>query len=298
MIQIRIKLFLTAIFWGGTFIAGRVVTKHMGPFSAAFLRFFIASVFLVAFTWKTERKIPLLTQRQMLFLSLLGLSGIFAYNYFFFSGLKSVHAGRAAIIIANNPIFISLFSVIIFREKVTALKVIGILLSVSGAIWALSRGDLELITGQFGLGEFYIFMCVVSFVVYTMIGKAVMVNLSPLVSVTYSSVIGTLLLVFPATQEGMWGQLAGFNMTAWLNVFYLGFFGTVLGFIWYYEGIKNLGPMKASIFINFVPISAIILSYFILKEPITVSLFGGAILVIMGVYLTNVSRIRQLRSLT
>ncbi|MCK4892434.1 MAG: DMT family transporter [Calditrichia bacterium] len=297
MIQIRIKLFLTAIFWGGTFIAGRVVTKHMGPFSAAFLRFFIASVFLVAFTWKTERKIPLLTQRQMLFLTLLGLSGIFAYNYFFFSGLKSVHAGRAAIIIANNPIFISLFSVIIFREKVTALKVIGILLSVSGAIWALSRGDLELITGQFGLGEFYIFMCVVSFVVYTMIGKAVMVNLSPLVSVTYSSVIGTLLLVFPATQEGMWGQLAGFNMTAWLNVFYLGFFGTVLGFIWYYEGIKNLGPMKASIFINFVPISAIILSYFILKEPITVSLFGGAILVIMGVYLTNVSRIRQLRSL-
>lgn len=298
MIQIRIKLFLTAIFWGGTFIAGRVVTKHMGPFSAAFLRFFIASVFLVAFTWKTERKIPLLTQRQMLFLSLLGLSGIFAYNYFFFSGLKSVHAGRAAIIIANNPIFISLFSVIIFREKVTALKVIGILLSVSGAIWALSRGDLELITGQFGLGEFYIFMCVVSFVVYTMIGKAVMVNLSPLVSVTYSSVIGTLLLVFPATQEGMWGQVAGFNMTAWLNVFYLGFFGTVLGFIWYYEGIKNLGLMKASIFINFVPISAIILSYFILKEPITVSLFGGAILVIMGVYLTNVSRIRQLRTQT
>ncbi len=298
MIQIRIKLFLTAIFWGGTFIAGRVVTKHMGPFSAAFLRFFIASVFLVAFTWKTERKIPLLTQRQMFFLTLLGLSGIFAYNYFFFSGLKSVHAGRAAIIIANNPIFISLFSVIIFREKVTSLKVMGILLSVSGAIWALSRGDLELITGQFGLGEFYIFMCVVSFVVYTMIGKAVMVNLSPLVSVTYSSVIGTLLLVFPATQEGMWGQLAGFNMTAWLNVFYLGFFGTVLGFIWYYEGIKNLGPMKASIFINFVPISAIILSYFILKEPITVSLFGGAILVIMGVYLTNVSRIRQLRSLT
>ena len=298
IIQIQIKLLLTAIFWGGTFIAGRVVTKHMGPFSAAFLRFFIASVFLVAFTWKTERKIPLLTQRQMLFLSLLGLSGIFAYNYFFFSGLKSVHAGRAAIIIANNPIFISLFSVIIFREKVTSLKVMGILLSVSGAIWALSRGDLELITGQFGLGEFYIFMCVVSFVVHTMIGKAVMVNLSPLVSVTYSSVIGTLLLVFPATQEGMWGQVAGFNMTAWLNVFYLGFFGTVLGFIWYYEGIKNLGPMKASIFINFVPISAIILSYFILKEPITVSLFGGAILVIMGVYLTNVSRIRQLRTQT
>jgi drug/metabolite transporter (DMT)-like permease len=296
MIQVRVKLFLTAIFWGGTFIAGRAVATHMGPFSAAFLRFLIASIFLVAFTLKIERKIPLLNGRQMVSLAFLGLSGIFAYNYFFFSGLKLIHAGRAAIIIANNPIFISLFSVIIFREKVTALKVVGILLSVSGAIWALSRGNLGLITGQFGLGEFYISMCVVSFVVYTLIGKTVMVNLSPLISVTYSSVIGTLLLAFPATREGLWSQLPGFEITAWLNVFYLGFFGTVLGFIWYYQGIKILGPMKASIFINFVPISAIILSYFILNEPITISLLGGAILVITGVYLTNVSRIGQLRS--
>lgn len=295
MIQVRVKLFFTAIFWGGTFIAGRVVATHMGPFSAAFLRFLIASLFLVAFTWKTERKIPLLTGRQMVSITLLGLSGIFAYNFFFFSGLKLIHAGRAAIIIANNPIFISFFSVIIFREKVTGLKVLGIVLSVSGAIWALSRGDLGLITTQFGLGEFYISMCVVSFVVYTLIGKTVMVNLSPLISVTYSSVIGTILLAFPATREGLWNRLPGFDITGWLNIFYLGFFGTVLGFIWYYEGIKKLGPMKASIFINFVPISAIILSYFILNEPITISLFGGAILVITGVYLTNVSRIKQLR---
>jgi len=296
--QIRIKLVLTAIFWGGTFIAGRMVATHLGPFSAAFLRFFIASVFLLAFTWSSERKIPSLSGRQMLFLALLGLSGIFAYNFFFFSGLKTIHAGRAAIIIANNPIFISLFSVIIFREKMTGLRVVGILLSVSGAIWALSRGDLRLITGQFGVGEFYISMCVVSFVFYTLIGKSVMVNLSPLVSVSYSSIIGTFLLAFPATQEGLWNQLPGIDLITWLNVFYLGLFGTVLGFIWYYEGIKNLGPVKASIFINFVPISAIILAYFILKEAITVSLLGGAILVITGVSLTNISRIKQMRSLT
>jgi drug/metabolite transporter (DMT)-like permease len=298
IIQVQIKLFLTAVFWGGTFIAGRAVSAHMGPFSAAFLRFFIASLFLLFLTWKNEKRIPLPNRRQIMFLTLLGLSGIFSYNYFFFSGLKLIHAGRAAIIIANNPIFISLFSVIIFREEVTLLKVVGILLSVSGAVWAISRGDLGLITGQIGLGEFYIFMCVVSFVIYTMVGKAVMVKLSPLVSVAYSSVIGTILLVFPAIQEGLLNQLTRYNIIAWSSVFYLGFFGTVLGFIWYYEGIKVLGPMKASIFINFVPISAILLSYFILKEPITISLFGGALLVISGVYLTNISRLKQFNSVS
>jgi len=76
-------------------------------------------------------------------------------------------------------------------------------------------------------------------------------------------------------------------MTAWLSLFYLGFFGTVIGFVWYYEGIKALGPTKASLFINFVPISAVLLAFLILDEPITPSLLVGTILVSSGVYLTN-----------
>jgi drug/metabolite transporter (DMT)-like permease len=70
-------------------------------------------------------------------------------------------------------------------------------------------------------------------------------------------------------------------------MFYLGFFGTVIGFVWYYEGIKKIGPMKASLFINFVPISAVVMAFFILDEPITLSLLIGTLLVCSGVYLTN-----------
>jgi drug/metabolite transporter (DMT)-like permease len=72
-----------------------------------------------------------------------------------------------------------------------------------------------------------------------------------------------------------------------MSMFYLGFFGTVIGFVWYYEGIKKIGPMKASLFINFVPISAVVMAFFILDEPITLSLFIGTLLVCSGVYLTN-----------
>jgi drug/metabolite transporter (DMT)-like permease len=73
----------------------------------------------------------------------------------------------------------------------------------------------------------------------------------------------------------------------WVSMFYLGFFGTVIGFVWYYEGIKKIGPIKASLFINFVPISAVVMAFFILDEPITLSLFIGTLLVCSGVYLTN-----------
>jgi drug/metabolite transporter (DMT)-like permease len=152
----------------------------------------------------------------------------------------------------------------------------------------ISNGDLmALFTLGLGRGELLIFGCVISWVVYSILGKKAMNDLSPIASVCYSSIAGTLLLLFPALFKGVALNIGTYHLLEWAGLFYLGFFGTVLGFFWYYEGIKALGPMKAGIFINFVPISAIVLSFFILKEPITLSLLIGATFVIAGIYLTN-----------
>ncbi|MBW2437355.1 MAG: DMT family transporter [Deltaproteobacteria bacterium] len=282
-----VKLLLTAIFWGGTFVAGRSLAQHVGPYSAAFLRFAVASLFLVFITWKVEGRLALLKRGQLLPVFLLGLTGVFFYNVFFFKGLKLIEAGRAAIIIANNPILIALLSAAIFKEKLNAIKATGIGISVTGAILAISKGDLRVILqGHLGWGEFYIFLCVASWVTFSLLGKAVMSGLSPLASVTYSSLTGTLLLLIPAFREGIVNCI-NFSIYDWWNIFYLGFFGTVLGFVWFYEGIKKIGPTKAGLFINFVPISAILLAFFLLDEPVTFSLLIGALLVTTGVYLTN-----------
>jgi len=284
---IYLKLLLTAIFWGGTFVAGRSLAQNVGPFSAAFFRFAVASVFLVFLTWKIEGKLPVTKGSQIFSVLLLGLTGVFCYNLFFFKGLKLIEAGRAAIIIANNPILIALFSAVFFKEKLNAVKIAGIVISVSGAMVAISRGNLaELLEGNLGWGEFYIFLCVASWVVFSLLGKAVMSGLSPLASVTCSSITGTLLLFIPAFREDL-THCMDYSISDWGNILYLGFFGTVLGFVWFYEGIDQIGPTKAGLFINFVPISAILLAFLILGEPLTVSLLVGTILVTTGVYLTN-----------
>jgi drug/metabolite transporter (DMT)-like permease len=283
-----VKLFLTAVFWGGTFIAGRIVAKDVGPFAASFLRFATASIFLLFITLKIEGKIPILKKGQIVPIILLGMTGVFAYNVFFFKGLKIIEAGRASLIIANNPIFITLFASYFFKEKLNTIKVTGIIISVIGAIIVISKGNFyDLLNGSVGRGEFYIFCCVLTWVTYTLIGKAIMKDLSPFIPVFYSSVVGAVALFVPAYFEGMMGDLVHYSTEDWFGIFYLGFFGTVLGFVWYYQGIKIIGPMKAGQFINFVPISAVLLSFFILGEPITLSLFIGAIFVISGVYLTN-----------
>ena len=288
MTLVHLKLLLTAIFWGGTFIAGRALAGHVAPFSAAFLRFAVASFFLVMLIIFKEGRLPRLKKQQFCYIFLCGTTGVFSYNLFFFKGLELIQAGRASLIIANNPVVIALLSVVLFNERLNSVRVLGIVISVTGAVIAISRGNLaELLSGGLGVGDFYIMCCVLSWVTYSLIGKHILQDVSPFTAVSYAAVIGTAMLFFPALREGMASDMMNYSAMNWFGIFYLGFFGTVLGFIWYYEGIHKIGAARASLFINFVPISAILLAFFILNEPITISLGIGALLVSSGVYLTN-----------
>jgi drug/metabolite transporter (DMT)-like permease len=283
-----LKLVLTAVFWGGTFIAGRIVAREAGPFSAAFLRFLVASFILLVFVLRTHGALPGLDRKLIFPVSMLGLTGVFAYNALFFSGLKTVTASRASLIITSNPAFIALFAALLFHERLTLVKTLGIALSISGAMIVIAKGNpLQILQGGLGLGELTMFGCVMSWVAYSLIGKVALARLSPLISVTWACVIGGLLLLPFALFEGLTSTVASYSPAAWTSIIYLGLFGTSLGFIWYYEGIRTIGPSRAGVFINLVPICAVILAFLMLDEAIDGSIILGALLVFSGVYLTN-----------
>ncbi len=287
--MIYAKLFLTAVFWGGTFIAGRILAQEVEPYSGSFLRFLVASVCMIPLVWHLEGRLQSLGRKPVFFVFLSGMTGVFLYNVFFLTGMQTVQAGRASVIVASNPVLISLFAALLFRgEKMTLLKAVGVALSVCGAVYVITRGNPgEILQGAIGRGELLIFGCVASWVSYSLIGKIVMRDVQPVSAVTYACLVGSAALLPPALVEGMAGNLGSYSLAAWLSIVYLGFFGTCLGFIWYYEGIKEIGPSKAGVFINFVPISAVIMSFFLLGESIDASLLIGAALVLSGIYLTN-----------
>jgi drug/metabolite transporter (DMT)-like permease len=285
---IYLKLFLTAIFWGGTFTAARVVAQHVAPYSASFLRFFTASLFLIVIIIMKEGRIPRLRRHQVIPAVLLGMTGVFAYNVFFFLGMQTIAAGRASLIVATNPIFISLLSALFFRQRLDAKKVMGIFLCLTGATIVISRGDpLSIFTGGVGWGDVYLLGSVASWVVYSLIGKVIMKDFSPLAAVTYSCLIGAAALLPPALLENITELAGGFSLTDWAGILYLAFFGTVLGFFWYYQGIQAIGLSRASVFINLVPVSGVFWGWLILGEAVNFSLLAGAALVVGGVYLTN-----------
>lgn len=283
-----LQLVLTAIIWGGTFIAGRVVVEDIGAFSAAFMRFAIAVLCLMLIASRLEGGLTKLKLRQLPQVVLLGFSGVFAYNIFFFLGLQTISAGRAALIVALNPIAIALISALIFGERLTLLKLLGIVTSLLGAAIVIGKGNpLDLLAGGLQQGDLYLFGCVASWVVYTLVGKQVMGALSPLVATTYACLIGAVALFPPALYNGLVQDLQQLSLVSGLGILYLGLFGSALGFSWYYAGVRAIGAAKASIFINLVPVAAILLAAVLLKEPVTLALAIGGGLVIAGVLCTN-----------
>jgi len=107
-------------------------------------------------------------------------------------GLQLIEAGRAAVIIANNPIFIALLSALLFKERLNRVQIAGILLSVAGAVYVVTRGHpLQLLSGGFGPGELLIFGCVLSWVTFSLVGKTVLKTQPPLTAIFYAAAVGS-----------------------------------------------------------------------------------------------------------
>lgn len=281
------KLLSTMALWGGTFVAGRMLAGVVPPFHAAFLRFALATSLLLLLLYRAEGRLPALDRRQFGAVVLLGLTGVLGYNLAFFTGLQSVSAGRAGLIIALNPVGIALLSALFGGEPLRRARILGVVVSVAGAMLVVSNGNLALLAGGVGSGELVLLGCVLCWALYSVIGRRAMRSLSPLTAVTYSALAGTLCLAPAALAGGVLGSLSGYGAQAWVSLVFLALFGTVVGFLWYYQSIKAIGAVRAGVFINFVPLFAVVFGQLLLDEQLTPALLQGGVLVIVGAWLTN-----------
>ncbi len=285
-----LKLLGAVLAWGGTFIAAKYAVIDASIEISALLRFSEASLVLLLILKLQLGRLPRLNAQQLYYIVLLGLTGVSLYNLFFFFGLQTVEAGRGALIITSNPLWVALGSVWFFRQRFGWINILGFLICSLGVAIVLSRGHLAILFSQgVALGELSLLGCALSWAAYTLIGKKLMNSsspLQPLALVTYSCVSGSLLLL-------LWIVISGHplrihnTINLWTSISYLSLLGTVAGFVWFFQGVQKIGAAQAAVFVFFVPVSAILLGFLILNEAITLSLFIGAVLIIGGVAMVN-----------
>ena len=283
-------LVFTMAAWGGTFVAGRVVSWGNGPLTVALWRFVLAALALIPLALKKEgRLIPKgLGFKGWFLLFLLGATGAAGYNYFFIKGLSMIEAGRASVIVAMNPSLTYLGMVLFFGREFTLRGAAGFACALGGAAVAITRGDpLGVFSGGVGLGELFIFGCVICWSSYTLIGKLALERLSPLLATTWAAIFAVILLAPAACLESGAAAFLHFSPLDWFCLAFLGLIGTSLGFTFYYQGIVRLGADRAAVFINLVPIFGILCGWLFLGESLGWYMAVGLVMVLAGIRLTQ-----------
>ncbi|MDR1166902.1 MAG: DMT family transporter [Deltaproteobacteria bacterium] len=286
-LAIAALLTLTAMIWGGTFAAGKLAAREAAPLAAAFWRFVLAALILVPQLRLTQKSLAPKAYRPstwgLLFLS--GLTGLALYNFFFVKGLALTGAGRGAVIVTINPVFIYLGSALFFREKITLARLAGVSLALLGTLIVVSAGDPgALLDGRFNLGDLFMLGCVASWSAYSLIGKLLMGRLTPLAANAWSTLFAIAALLPPLLASGELSEAwNGYSAATWLSLAFLGIFGSALGFTFFFKGILVLGPHKAAIFISLVPFFGVLAGAWIHGEALEASTFVGLAFSLMGI---------------
>ncbi|MBZ4671778.1 MAG: protein of unknown function transrane [Deferribacteraceae bacterium] len=279
-----LKLLFAVLFWGSSFTAGKVAVRYLPVYTVAFYRFFISSILLIVIFYFYNFRFKL---KEFLFCIFGGLTGIFAYNYFFLKGLSITMASKASIIVAINPVLSVIGAVILFKENVNLKQVVGIILAFLGIILLITKGKINtILTGGLNKGDIFILFAAVSWSCYTLFGKKVLVNISAIESTTYSVLWGTIIL-FPLFLSENLGNFYHINAKSLLSILVLSVLATVLGFIWFYDGIKKIGASKTVVFIYLVPVFGVLIGFLFLSERLSLAALVGGMVTITGVFIVN-----------
>ncbi|MGE8445586.1 MAG: DMT family transporter [Comamonas sp.] len=287
-----------AALWGASWPWGRVVAQAMPPLAAASLRFLLASAVLLLWLGHSGRMGRLwhLAWRQWLGLAAASAVGVLGYSLFFLLALKTVPAGKAAMVVALNPVLTMLLAVLLFRERINLPIFIGLGLAVGGALYALSGGHWGWAQGSAaGAGEWLLLGCAACWVGYTLLGRLVLASIDPLTTTAATASIGALLLLgasLVAEGPSAWAGLVHVRAEVWYSLVALALGATALAYAWYLKGVQELGAGAAAAYMSLVPLFGMLLSSLWLAEPVTASLLRGGGAAIAGMLLMNAGRMR------
>ena len=281
-------MIVLVLFWGLAFVAIKAADEHMSWVTLTFLRFVFADVLFLGYlaVRKGERVLP--RREDWLPLLALGFVGFTGYHLFLNLGESNadVTAGTAALIIASDPAFIALLAVPVLREKLTAIRGLGIASAFAGlAVMILFASSTSQLRFAFSTGALEVVPSVVFTAVYLVLGKNYLARYRPFVFVAYTIMLGTLLTlpIVIAVWPTFVGDLLNLTWAGLLPVLFLSVCPTFIGYSLWFRAVERMPAAAAGAWLYVSTLTAVVGGLLLLGEPVTQTMILGGAMVIGGV---------------
>lgn len=273
--------------WGFSFVSIKITLQEIPPMSLGLYRFIIATILLFAAKC-IYTSVEKLSIKELPIFACAGFTGVTLYFFGENHGVKLITASESSIIIGAIPVLAILSERLLFGKKLTSLQYFGAVLSFAG-IWIIVSKSLSLSANFTG----YIYMAgaAVSWITYNILTRPLFKKHSTIFIVFWQSFFGTIAFIpFAITEHP---HITGLHSGIIAHLLFLAVICSAMGYLFYVAALSKLDVVVSSVFINLIPVIAVIFCYFVLKERLhAIQLVGGAV-VIAGVYLTSLGGERK-----
>ena len=282
-------LILTTIFWSGNFIVGKAAsTFQIPPFSLNFYRWFFAGLILFPFTYKEILNKKKYILENIGFFIILGITSITIFNSIVYYSLYYTQVISGILMISTIPVWIIFISSILNIEKTNIFQIIGVIFSLTGVIFIITKADLDLIKNlDFNKGDLSMVVAMFSWAVYSALLKSKKYEISQFALLQVVIITGLIFLIPIYFIEMYLGHLIVLGKPFILTLTYVVLFPGLAAFFFWIKGISLIGANRAGIFLHLMPIFGAAMAMIIFDEKFMYYHIFGAIFIVAGITLSN-----------
>ncbi len=284
-----ILLILTTIFWSGNFIVGKAASIYeIPPFSLNFYRWLFAFLILIPFTFRELIKKRGYIINNIIFFLVLGITSITIFNSIVYYSLYYTQVISGVLMISTIPVWIIFISSLLNIEKTNIFQIMGVILSLTGVLFIITKADLNLIKNlEFNKGDLTMIIAMFSWAIYSALLKKKKYEISQIALLEVVIICGLIFLIPIYFIEMSMGNLIKLEKPFILTLIYVVLFPGLASFFFWIKGIDLIGANRAGIFLHLMPIFGAIMAIIIFEERFMFYHFLGAIFIICGITLSN-----------
>ncbi len=282
-------LILTTLFWSGNFIVGKAASVYeIPPFTLNFYRWLFAGLILLPFTIKEILQKKNYIFDNIGFFIILGITSITIFNSAVYYSLYYMQVISGVLMISTIPVWIMFISSILGIEKTNKFQIYGVILSLLGVIFIITKSDLDIIKNlDFNKGDLIMASGMFAWALYSALLKKKKYEISQITLLEVVIIAGLLFLIPVYLLEINYGNSLKIDKPFILTLSYVVLFPGLASFFFWIKGIAIIGANRAGVFLHLMPVFGSLMAIIFFDEKFMIYHFLGAMFIIAGITLSN-----------